>query len=242
MAQRGVAAVNRAIRILQALLESPEGHLSLADLARATSFYKSTLLRLCESLEDAGLVVRQVDGTFRLGPTTLTLGNRYQEAFDLSDIVMPALRSLAQKTGESVSFYVLEGDQRVCLHRINSTQHRISHFVPVGTTFPQYTGASGLIFKAFSTERPEELAELRQRMTALSLQQREFSETGAVAAPVFGQLGELVGSLSISGPINRFNKDTLNSLQKEALATAESLTKSLGGDSSLFQVAIAALS
>lgn len=235
MAQKGVAAVDRALRILQAFLDSSSKQLTLAQLARATGFYKSTVLRLCESLENAGFLTRQTDGTFRLGPATLMLGSRYQEAFDLGDIVMPALRDLAEKTGESVSFYVLEGEQRVCLYRINSRQHRILHFVQVGTEFPRYTGASGQIFEAFGPERPKELEEVRQRMTAASLQHRTISETGAVAAPVFDQYGGLVGTLSVSGPINRFNNEMLDGICKEVLNAASVVTRSLGGDIAPFQ-------
>ena len=46
----GVAAVNRAISLLAAL-EATAKPLTLADLARATGLYKSTILRLLVSLE-----------------------------------------------------------------------------------------------------------------------------------------------------------------------------------------------
>src|SRR6185436_16540448 len=52
-AQLGVAAVDRALLILSALASAPEPS-SLAQLARATGLYKSTMLRIIASLEAAG--------------------------------------------------------------------------------------------------------------------------------------------------------------------------------------------
>jgi len=63
----GVAAVERALTIVGAVAERTEP-ITLADLSRATGFYKSTLLRLIASLEKAALVVRRADGRYSLGP------------------------------------------------------------------------------------------------------------------------------------------------------------------------------
>ena len=66
-AQSGVAAVDRALLILSAFREE-DAALSLALLARRTGLYKSTILRLLQSLLRAGYVVRQPDGNYVLGP------------------------------------------------------------------------------------------------------------------------------------------------------------------------------
>ena len=65
MGQDKVEAVERALTILNAFAaDKPE--LTLAELAVATGFYKSTILRLAGSLERFGYLIRRADGTFRL--------------------------------------------------------------------------------------------------------------------------------------------------------------------------------
>lgn len=240
--EKGVAAVDRALAILNAFMQSTENQLSLAELAKLTGFYKSTILRLCESLQKADYLVRDDEGNFRLGPASLILGSRYQDTFDLGEVIMPALRALSHNIGESSSFYIQEGDRRVCLHRVNSTQHQILHFLKEGTSYPVFTGASGQIFQAFTASQTEASDEVRRSMVAVSLRQRVFSETGAVAVPVFGIGNKLAGTLGVVGPINRFTPENLNFFQLELLKTAESVSKQLGGHAELFQVAIRQLS
>ncbi|MAM12468.1 MAG: IclR family transcriptional regulator, partial [Rhizobiaceae bacterium] len=50
---RGVAAVDRALKIVAAL-EASTMPRNLSEISRATGLYKSTILRLLESLQDAG--------------------------------------------------------------------------------------------------------------------------------------------------------------------------------------------
>ena len=60
--QGGVAAVDRAFAILAAF--GPQDRsMTLAELGRRTGLYKSTILRLIESIERAGFLRRTDDGS-----------------------------------------------------------------------------------------------------------------------------------------------------------------------------------
>lgn len=61
----GVAAVERALTILDAFRESDQS-LTLTEISKRVGFYKSTTLRLAESLEKFGYLRRLEDGAFRL--------------------------------------------------------------------------------------------------------------------------------------------------------------------------------
>lgn len=76
-AQSGVAAVDRALLILSAFREDDVA-LSLALLARRTSLYKSTILRLLQSLLRGGYVVRLPDGNYVIGPEPTRLAKMHQ--------------------------------------------------------------------------------------------------------------------------------------------------------------------
>ncbi|WP_352508349.1 MULTISPECIES: helix-turn-helix domain-containing protein [unclassified Mesorhizobium] len=73
----GVEAVDRALSILGCFTERDEG-LSLAEISSRTGLYKSTILRLTESLVRSGYIVRMADKRFAAGPTPMILGSFYR--------------------------------------------------------------------------------------------------------------------------------------------------------------------
>ena len=82
MPNQGVAAVERALKILL-VFQRGEGSVPLAEVARRTGFYKSTILRLAKTLCEYGVLIRLSDGTYRLGSTLLHLGSLYKDSFHL---------------------------------------------------------------------------------------------------------------------------------------------------------------
>jgi DNA-binding IclR family transcriptional regulator len=118
MSNDKVEAVERALAVLEAF--HTERPMTLGEIAAATGFYKSTILRLAASLERFGYLVREKSGAFRLGPALWRLGSIYRGGFDLGEAIRPELRRLAETTGETASFYIREGRSRVCLFRRNS--------------------------------------------------------------------------------------------------------------------------
>jgi DNA-binding IclR family transcriptional regulator len=142
----GVAAVDRALSILDALTDDK---VSLAELAKRTGLYKSTVLRLLKSLERFGYVLRSVDGSYRLGSKVLALGALYQRHYRTSEIVPPVLERLAAELHEGASFYIVEEDKRICLHRVETTR-AVRDSVQVGDRLPLTVGAAGHLLRAFS--------------------------------------------------------------------------------------------
>src|SRR5690606_10619272 len=95
--------------------------ISLADLSRATGFYKSTLLRLIGSLEKAALVVRRLDGRYSLGPYAHVLGRAYEATYHITEIILPLLQDLVDQGTESASFHVYnDAGTRACVLRVDS--------------------------------------------------------------------------------------------------------------------------
>ena len=238
MAHRdGVAAVDRAIDVLEAF-ERAGPSLTLSELAQHTGLVKSTVLRLAASLVRRGLLRRSVAGSYRLGPSLIRLGARYQAAFELGDHVLPVLEELSQVTGESASFYVREDDRRVCLYRVNARRHHLLHFVQVGTQFPYGTGASGRVIEAFTDADAPDPGGIREVLVAVSTSDRTISDTGAVAAAVLGAAGAFVGAVSLAGPTTRFGTDALPRLRRAVLQAAAEIGGALGGPARLYRRAL----
>ena len=93
----GVAAVNRALSVLQAFENSVDG-MTLTDLMNATGLYHSTILRLCESLEHFKYLKRLPDGRYMLGPDAVLPGHAVPGSFRLQDYALPVLRELSKAT------------------------------------------------------------------------------------------------------------------------------------------------
>lgn len=210
---RGVDAVDRALQIMESFGPGAR-ELSLADLARATGLYKSTILRLAASLERYGYVVRGESGRYRLGPTTWRLGATYRQGFDLAEVIRPELKLLSDATNETASFYIREGDSRICLYRSEPVR-AIRHSIREGASMPLDRGASGKVLLAFSGRPDEGDPAIREQGFAVSLGERD-PEVAAIAVPVRAGSGRLLGALAVSGLVTRFGEEN-HALLKAAL-------------------------
>src|ERR1041384_7192741 len=104
----GVAAVDRALALLGAFREGDRS-LTLNDLAARAGLVKSTALRLLASLVHFGLVQRDPEGRYTLGPEVARLRSIYTRSFSLEALVLPELRALVERTQESAVYHVRQG-------------------------------------------------------------------------------------------------------------------------------------
>ncbi|MEF7612422.1 IclR family transcriptional regulator [Aquincola sp. MAHUQ-54] len=221
----GVAAVDRALSILEALTDEKN---SLADISKRTGLYKSTVLRLTKSLEKFGYVHRSEEGSYRLGSKVFHLGSIYQRHFNTGDLVPPVLRRIAEELKEGASFYIGDGDKRVCLHRVDATR-AVQDSVHEGDRLPLTVGAAGHVIRAFQGVRGEQYDEIRRELFAASFGERD-AETAAMACPVFSVNQRFLGVLSVSGPRYRLEALGVDRVKPVLFKHAKALTKTLGGD------------
>ncbi len=224
MTRSGVTAVERALVILDCF-DGQEDRLSLAALHERTGLYKSTILRLTSSLEHFGYLTRLADGRFTLGPTLWRLGSLYRSRFDFADSLRPALARLATETRESASFYIRDGDRRVCLCRHNGPQ-AIRHHLDEGVSLPLDKGAAGHLIRAFTEGAQDGAERIRREGAAVSLGERD-PDTASIAVPVVAADGHFVGALVVSGLRSRFDARAraraVDSARREAAALGPSI-------------------
>lgn len=113
MAQDRVEAVERALTVLETF-DSPQERFTLAELAQATGYYKSTLLRLLGSLERFDYVQRDSSGRWRLGHSPLRLARRHPPGRQLAARIQPLLDRLAAEVGETAMLFEVQGPQAQC--------------------------------------------------------------------------------------------------------------------------------
>lgn len=195
--------------------------MTLAELAEETGLYKSTILRITNSMAIHGFIHRDAAGRFSLGPSVWRLGLIFRRDFRRREDVAPALKILAEATGETASFYVRAGEERVCLYRENSPNLLRFH-VEEGMRLRLSTGASGLVLRRFSGEDVGDLSMFNENGTASSVGQTN-PNISSISTPVFSVEGALMGALTVSGLVNRFDE----AARARAIPLLESLARSL---------------
>lgn len=228
----GVAVLDRAFAILFAFTPSDQA-LTLAELAHRTGLYKSTILRIVQSLLHYRFLQRLEDGRYQIGPAPLILGAQYQRNLKPGDILLPLMRELGEACGESVSFYIRDGDVRVCLHRVDS-RHTVRDHVAEGDVLSLRQGSGGRVLEAFSGMRGEPYERVRRDYCAWSFGERD-PDTAGISAPVFGAGQRLLGALTIAGPRSRIDQAFIDGVRTRLLDTAAHATEAFGGDAQPFQ-------
>jgi len=220
----GVESVTRALTLLQCF-RIPGEALSLAVLAQRSSLSKSTILRLANSLIWKGFLYRDRLGHFLLGPELARLGGLVAVEPSLADVIRPALASLSEQAQETASFYVRDGNERICLFRQNSPRSA-RHHLEEGSRHPLGQGAAGLVLSAESNDASAAAREIRKRGWALSLGGRD-PELAAVACALRDREGNLLGALTISGLIGRFDEAAIERHRRHLLEQRERLAPHL---------------
>jgi DNA-binding IclR family transcriptional regulator len=223
--RKGVEAVDRALSVLGSFSEH-DNTLSLTEISSRSGLYPSTVLRLMESMERGGYIVRLADKRFALGPELMRLGSLYRRRFRLEHVVRPVLQRLSDATGESASYFRQEGSRRLCLFRVNS-RHSIRDHIEEGDLLALDKGAAGHVLIQFGSPGADVPA-LFTQLPFVSYGERD-SETAAAAVPVFSADGGIVGALAVSGLITRFTPDKLKTIADALLQNGSALSTALGG-------------
>jgi DNA-binding IclR family transcriptional regulator len=182
--------LDKAVAVLAALEDGPR---SLGELVDDSGLSRATAHRLASALEDHGLVRRDADGRFALGPRLLVLGRAAAETFPLGEAAEPALAELRDATGESVQLYVRDGDRRVCIAALESP-HGLRTIVPLGASLTMEVGSAAKLLRGD--------ADALRRGWAASVGEREAG-VASVSAPVLDGTGRVLAAVSVSGPIER---------------------------------------
>jgi DNA-binding IclR family transcriptional regulator len=232
VSENGVAAVDRALSIVDTI-GNARRPLTLSETAAATGLYKSTVLRLLASLERARFVARDRDGRYRLGSTIYRLAGTSGHSAMLEKEVVQALQRIVDETGESAGYFVREGDQRLCLLRVDSPQP-LRHHIAVGVLRSLELGASGRVLKLFENGAAQASRYDFAALPVVVLGE-DVSDLAAIALPIFGSGGETLGAISVSGPLSRFDRRLIAKVKRLLREVAITLTDRLGGDAALFR-------
>jgi IclR family transcriptional regulator, acetate operon repressor len=229
--ETGTQAIDRAAQLLVRVVESSHP-LGVNELAERSGLPKSTTSRLVGALERQGLVQRLGDrGRLRPGPVLLRFAQRGVPDESLVELAGPALRRLADASGETINLGV---PTPLGVEHLSQADSR--HFVGgtnwVGRRVPHELTANGKVFLAFGAASSgavveAELAAIRERGYATAVDELEHG-LSALAAPVFGPGDEAIAALSVSGPTIRLTLERMHELAPLVVEQARVLSARLG--------------
>jgi DNA-binding IclR family transcriptional regulator len=209
---------------------------------------------LLTSLAAEGLVDRQPNGRWILGPEQYVLGMAAARRYDVTATAQESVRRLAELTGDSAFFSVRRGDESICvLGEEGSFPIRV-HVLYEGVRFPLAVASAGIAILAFlpdadvdaylartdlSPEYGDRLDEdhirehIRQtRVVGYSVNPGLVVEgSWGMGAAVFDETtGEPRWGLTLAGIEHRFGPDRLPRLGELLLREAHQLGRRIHAD------------
>ncbi|GAA4370929.1 IclR family transcriptional regulator [Paeniglutamicibacter cryotolerans] len=230
----GVQSVDRALAMLEILAR--EGSAGVGEVADEMGIHKSTASRLLGSLLARGMVQQNNNrGKYELGFGILKLAASIPGRLSLVGQARPVLEALALEYKETVNLAVLREEYAVNVDQAMGPS-TLATYDWLGSLTPLHATSSGKILLAGlgaderekilkTTGLPKRTANTIDNRLALErdllravkngyAQAREEFELGinSVAAPVRNHLGNVVASITISGPAFRFDPQEIPGL------------------------------
>ena len=211
--------------------------------------HKSTAFRLVATLEQHGLV-EQVEGRgkYRLGVGLLRLAGATSARLDVVQEARPLCKQLAASTGETVNLATLSGHSALYLDQVAGPSALQPHNW-VGQHIPLHATSNGKVLMAWLpeselkdllgrlpaytgltiTSRPARASssEVREQGYAVAVDELEVGLT-AIAAPVRNAHGDVICSMSVSGPTFRLSTDRVEAVLPLLVEAADELSHRLG--------------
>jgi DNA-binding IclR family transcriptional regulator len=248
----GVQSVWRALDLLEAFpTYGPE--LGLTSIASYLKMNKATAHRLLATLEARGYVERTPDGRkYRLGVRAFELGAYFQRQVDVRRLALPFLTEMVEQTGEAAFLCIREGDEALCIERVEAEQVVNIFSLRVGGRQPLHCGAAPRALLADFNDQELEAYALRTGLpkftenTLSTLEQlrqdvRQTRSQGyvvsledvtpgirAVGAPIRDHSGRIVAAISLSGLAARFGPERIPELARILVANTERISRQIG--------------
>lgn len=248
----GTEAAERVADVLVQLSRA-DGPIGVSALARELDLSKAVVYRILQSLASRDLVrVDSATRQYHLGASAVALGVRALRQLDLKAEARDELIALRNRTEETTTLSLLVVDTRTYIDQVEGPQE-IKMTVELGRHYPLYAGASSRAILAFlpapevqrvlehgmipltdeTIREPadllERLARVRAEGIATSRGERQ-SGAGSVAAPIFQSGSRVIGSISVCGPIARFDSKAIAAYIPLVTEAAERISRRMSSE------------
>lgn len=250
----GIKVVNsiaRAISILKCF-NNKDLELTLGEISTRTGMSKSTVHRILQTLRaDNFIEQNEEDDKYRLSFELIRLGVVAANTNDLRKIAIKEMEWLANRTKHGSNLYIIQGSQRLCYAQVEGAYY-IKKYSEVGGLFPLYCGSGGKVLLAFKSddwinnyldntvlERTalatpttkekvwESLNLIRKNGWTYTHNERNDGAC-SIAAPVRDYSGNVVASVTLSGPTTELPIEKININLPLLMEAAKRISNRLG--------------
>jgi IclR family acetate operon transcriptional repressor len=221
-----VQASETTFKIVETLKQ--EGTANISELARILDMSKSTVHSHLATLEEHEYVTKNDEGQYRLGLSFFDLGEHARSEIQLYKAAVPVIDDLATETGEKAQVMVEEHGIGYYVYR---SQGENAIMTRIGRRADLHCTSAGKVMLAFmprekveriieeyglSDETDQTLTDPNELFDTLDIIREEgvayndeerLRGLRAVGAPILDDDGNLLGSVSVSGPTTRIDGD-----------------------------------
>lgn len=264
---RGEANAVLALRRGLMILDTFSGHgtdLGVNEIARLVGMHKSTVSRLCATLENAGYLERNSStNRFSLGARVFQLAGFVSPPADVRTMARPVMNELVATSRETATLGVREGSDIVTIEVVEGLNH-MRMATRVGQRTQIHASAVAKAILAWSSESDvdavlanwpmtlltpntitdagtlkEHLAEVRGRGYAVDMEELEVG-LRCVAAPIRDPFGRVIAGISISGPRHSMTPDAMDHFGELVRSAADVISARLGSSPAIRETSEAA--
>jgi IclR family acetate operon transcriptional repressor len=230
--ETGVRSVLRSLKVFEAIAGGAPAR--VGELATALELSKSTVQRALRTLAEAGWITSLEGDITRwaIAPRMRTMLGAPTVDRDLRDVAAPHVKTLRDRTHETVHFSIIDGDDIVIVDRAEGGQELTAR-AHVGSRYPAVATAAGWAIAA-GTDSPgtafagPELERARAR--GYSVRASPSGEVMTLSAPV-APAGHPIAAVSVLVPMPRYSDTAEKRVSAMLTDTAKTIAAELHGTS-----------
>jgi DNA-binding IclR family transcriptional regulator len=238
----------KGLQILEALTRS-ERAMGVSELAILVGMGKSNVHRLLQALVELRFVLRDEEQSlYRASLKMWELGSLLHGRLDVKRAAGNAMLRLLEQTRETVHLSMLDGDDVVYIHKMESLEP-VRAYSELGGRAPAYCVATGKALLAYQprvhldrvslqlishsphsiVDQMEFLREMEKvRTTGYAVNRGEWRESvWGIAAPIRDDTGTVRAAIGISGPSARIKPSQIKALAAHVLDAAATITREI---------------